>query len=104
MRFLSKEQTLKIDSYSGFFDNGHKKDTGLGNFLKEKGVNELYIMGLATDYCVKFSVLDALSLGFNVKLVKDGCRGVNLNEDDVDNAIKEMEEKGAVMVTSAEIE
>lgn len=92
-----------IDSYSGFYDNGHKKDTGLGNFLEEKGVNELYIMGLATDYCVKFSVLDALSLNFDVKLIIDGCRGVNLNVGDVDKAIAEMKEKGAIIIRSNEL-
>ena len=55
-------------------------------------------MGLATDYCVKFTALDAVSLGFKTYLIKDGCRGVNLTEGDVDKALQEMEEKGVVMV------
>lgn len=92
-----------IDSYSGFFDNGHKKATGLGDYLKEKDVEELYIMGLATDYCVKFTVLDALQLGFKTNLVIDGCRGVNLQADDSEKAVSEMVKNGAVIVQSGEI-
>ena len=53
-----------IDSYSGFYDNAHRQATGLGDYLREKGVTEIYIMGLATDYCVKFTALDAIQLGF----------------------------------------
>lgn len=92
-----------IDSYSGFFDNGHRKATGLGDYLKEKGVKEVYVVGLATDYCVKFTALDALELGFSTYLVTDGCRGVNLQEGDVDKALAEMEAKGVNLVTSADL-
>ncbi len=88
----------KIDSYSGFFDNGHRKATGLGDFLKEKGVTDVYVMGLATDYCVKFSALDAVKLGFKTHLILEGCRGVNLQAGDVDKAIKEMEEAGVTII------
>lgn len=93
----------EIDSYSGFFDNGHRKATGLGDYLKDKGVQEVYILGLALDVCVKFTVLDAVGLGFKTYLVEDGCRGVNLNEGDSDKAISEMREKGAIIVQSDEI-
>ena len=92
-----------IDSYSCFFDNGYLKPTGLGDYLKEKGVDEVYILGLALDYCVKYSVLDALELGFKTYLVIDGCRGVNLEEGDSEEAVSEMSEKGAIIVKSAEI-
>src|SRR4051812_35437807 len=57
-----KGTDANVDSYSGFFDNGHKKATGLGDWLKQKRVDRLYVLGLATDYCVKFTVLDALEL------------------------------------------
>ncbi len=87
-----------IDSYSGFFDNGHKKSTGLGDFLKEKEVTKVYILGLATDYCVKFTALDALGLGFETSLFVEACRGVNLNDGDVDKALAEMEERGVQMI------
>jgi nicotinamidase/pyrazinamidase len=92
-----------IDSYSGFFDNGHRKSTGLGEYLKEQGVTELYVLGLATDYCVKFTVLDGLELGFKVNLIEDACRGVNLQAGDVAQAIAEMTEKGATILQSTEI-
>ena len=83
-----------IDSYSGFFDNGKRKATGLGDALKEAGVTHVFVLGLATDYCVKFTALDAKSLGFDVTLIEDGCRGVNLKPTDVADAIKEMESAG----------
>lgn len=92
-----------IDSYSGFFDNGHRKSTGLGEYLKQQGVTELYVLGLATDYCVKFTVLDGLELGFKVNLIEDACRGVNLQPGDVAAAIAEMAEKGATILQSTEI-
>jgi len=89
-----------VDSYSGFFDNGRKQATGLGDFLKEQGVEQVYVMGLATDYCVKFTALDAVDLGFAVYLITDGCRGVNLSPGDVDQAIKQMQAAGVVLVDS----
>lgn len=87
-----------IDSYSGFFDNGHKNATGLGGYLKEKGVDEVHIVGLATDYCVKFTALDAVNLGFKTAVVLPACRGVNLNAGDVDKAIAEMREAGVNII------
>lgn len=93
----------EIDSYSGFFDNGHRKATGLGDYLKEKGVTELWVMGIATDYCVKFTVLDALELGFKVNLIEDACRGVNLQAGDVTQAVADMQTKGANIVHSENI-
>ncbi len=90
-----------IDSYSAFYDNAHWKSTGLGEWLKEKGVDELYFMGLTTDFCVKFSVLDALALGFRVWLVKDGCRGLDPRASE--QAIAEMVEKGALLIRADEI-
>jgi nicotinamidase/pyrazinamidase len=92
-----------VDSYSGFFDNGHKKATGLGDWLKQKKVDRLYVLGLATDYCVKFTVLDARDLGFDVWLIEDGCRAVNLKPDDGDKAIAEMRAKGATIISSGSI-
>ena len=93
----------EIDSYSGFFDNGHRKATGLGDYLKAQGVTELWVMGIATDYCVKFTVLDALELGFKVNLIENACRGVNLQAGDVTQAVNDMQSKGANLVQSSEI-
>lgn len=90
-----------IDSYSGFFDNGHKKSTGLGEFLSKEGIKDVCIVGLAADYCVKFSALDAAGFGFNTTLVRDATKAVNLQPDDLENALHEMEAKGVKIVNSA---
>jgi nicotinamidase/pyrazinamidase len=89
-----------IDSYSGFYDNGHRKSTGLAEWLKERGVDTVYIMGLAADYCVKFTALDAIREGFKTYLVEDATRGVNLQPGDVEKAIAEMQAAGVQLVRS----
>ncbi|MCB9852210.1 MAG: bifunctional nicotinamidase/pyrazinamidase [Phycisphaerales bacterium] len=89
-----------IDSYSGFFDNGRRQSTGLGDFLTSNNVRRIVIMGLATDYCVKYTALDARSLGFETTLLKDGCRGVEINEGDVRAALTEMRLAGVHVTTS----
>jgi nicotinamidase/pyrazinamidase len=91
-----------IDSYSGFFDNGKRKSTGLGDYLKGRGADELFVLGLATDYCVKFTALDARRLGFQVFLVEDGCRGVELEPGDVARAVEEMRAAGVQVVRGAD--
>ena len=88
----------QIDSYSGFFDNGKRQSTDLDAYLKSIGTTELNILGLAIDYCVKFSVLDALELGYKTNVLVAGCRGVNLNAGDVDNEIVEVRLAGATIV------
>jgi nicotinamidase/pyrazinamidase len=93
----------EVDSYSGFFDNDRRHATGLERFLREKDVRRVFVMGLATDYCVKFTVLDALALGFQTHVVVDGCRGVNLEPDDVEQALQEMREAGAHLATCQEV-
>mgnify|MGYP002777719726 CR=1 FL=1 len=102
-RVFIKGTDPAIDSYSGFFDNGRRKATGLGEFLKEAGVDEVVVLGLATDYCVKFTALDALSLGLRTTLVVDGCRGVELQAGDVARALEEVRAAGGAVVTSAEL-
>lgn len=93
----------KIDSYSVFFDNAHKKSTGLDDFLKEKNITDIYVAGLATDYCVKYSVLDALMLGYTTHIIVDACRGVNLDKNDSDRALEEMRSKGAHLINSKDL-
>ena len=92
-----------VDSYSGFFDNGRRKATGLGEFLKKQGVTGVYVLGLATDYCVKCTALDARSLGFDTVLIEDGCRGVELEVGDVEAAIAEMRAAGVRLVQSRDV-
>ena len=91
-----------VDSYSGFFDNHHLRATGLGDYLEARGVHELWIAGLATDYCVRFTALDARRLGLHALVVEDGCRGVELHPGDVEAARAEMRDAGCRLVTSAD--
>jgi nicotinamidase/pyrazinamidase len=83
-----------IDSYSGFFDNGHKKKTDLDAYLRAKGVDAVDVVGLATDYCVKFTALDGKQLGYDVRVLEKACRGVELAPGDIARAITEMREAG----------
>jgi nicotinamidase/pyrazinamidase len=99
---IRKGTDSAVDSYSGFFDNGRRNSTGLAGFLHEKNVARVDVMGLATDYCVKFTALDAVSTGFETRLIVDGCRGVNLQSGDVDDAIKEMQAAGVTICAGAQ--
>ena len=74
VRVFRKGTDPNIDSYSGFFDNGHRASTGLADYLRECGVNEVHVCGLATDYCVKCTALDAVELGYRVRLLEDAAR------------------------------
>jgi len=102
-KVFQKGTDREVDSYSGFFDNARRNSTGLGDFLREGGVEQVYVCGLATDYCVKFTALDAVDLGFSTFLVEDACRGVELKPGDVTAAIDEMKAKCVSVVRSDEI-
>ncbi len=95
---VQKGQDPTIDSYSGFFDNGHRRATGLESLLRANNVDTVFVMGLATDYCVKFMALDAVQLGFKTYLIEPGCRGVELQQGDCQRAIQEMQSAGVVIV------
>ncbi len=92
---VTKGTSRDIDSYSGFFDNNQRQATGLLDILQRSGITRVHVMGLATDYCVKFTALDALKLGFETNLVLEGCRGVDLTPGDSDRAVDEMRAAGA---------
>jgi nicotinamidase/pyrazinamidase len=87
-----------IDSYSGFFDNARRKKTPLEDVLRGLGISSLDIVGLATDYCVKATVLDALELGFSVRVFAEGIRAVDLDVGDGERAIEAMRAAGAEVV------
>ena len=89
-----------IDSYSAFYDNGHLKETGLHAYLKRNGITTLYVTGLAADYCVYYTVKDAILLGYETYLVTDATRGVNLHPEDSQKAFADLVEKGARLITS----
>ncbi|MEW6252724.1 MAG: bifunctional nicotinamidase/pyrazinamidase [Planctomycetota bacterium] len=105
-RVFHKGVERDVDSYSAFFDNAHRRSTGLGEFLRAwrsgsgEAVRALYILGLATDYCVKYSVLDARGLGFETHVIADGCRGVNLQPGDSERALEDVQRAGAIITTS----
>lgn len=101
--FCKGENPL-VDSYSAFFDNGRRQATALNAWLLENRIAELIIMGLATDYCVKFTVLDALDLGYTVNVITDGCRGVNIHPQDSAHAFMKMAAAGATLYTLADWE
>jgi nicotinamidase/pyrazinamidase len=92
---VRKGEDPQFDSYSGFADDGGRK-TELDNLLRQDGIKKLIIYGLATDYCVKATVMDALDAGYQVELVLDLCRGVS--PETTESAIKEMQAKGTKIV------
>lgn len=108
-----KGVNLYRDSYSAFFDNFERKQekypigtqagTGLHEWLTARSVGALTFCGLATDYCVLFSVLDAIALGYHVTVVLDGCRAVEMTAGDGDRALHKMRQAGARLVTSHEL-
>ncbi|APZ52717.1 bifunctional nicotinamidase/pyrazinamidase [Salipiger abyssi] len=67
-----------IDSYSAFFENDHSTPTGLEGYLRTRGIRRLTMVGLATDFCVNFSAVDAAKLGFDVTVLESACRGIDL--------------------------
>ena len=93
----------RIDSYSTFFDNAHRRHTGLAHYLEKRGIKDVYLMGLALDYCVKYSTLDARELGLNAFVIIDGCRGIELAAGDINRALDEIKHAGAVLLKSSEL-
>lgn len=91
-----------IDSYSAFYENDKTTRTGLAGYLKELGVKTLFITGLATDFCVKYSAIDAIKEGFEVYVVEDACRGIDL-DNSVETSIKEMKLVGVKFTDSKHV-
>jgi nicotinamidase/pyrazinamidase len=89
-----------MDSYSAFFENDRETATGLAGFLKGLGIEAVYLGGLATDYCVFFSAMDAVKLGLAVYLLEDAVRGVNYPESSVEKALDRMKTAGVRFVCS----
>ncbi len=91
-----------IDSYSAFFENDHHTVTGLTGYLRDRGIDRLTMAGLATDFCVKFSAVDAARLGFGVRVIEDACRAIDL-DGSLAAAIAEMVDAGLDIVHSDQI-
>ncbi len=101
---LRKGMSAGMDSYSAFFENDRRTETGLQRYLKGLKVRDVYVCGLATDYCVFYTSMDARRLGFRVAVVKDACRGVDQPAGSVERALSEMIKAGVTVAESGEIE
>ncbi|MEJ6707235.1 MAG: bifunctional nicotinamidase/pyrazinamidase [Amylibacter sp.] len=93
---VRKGYNPEIDSYSAFFENDHSTQTGLHGYLQERGVKALTLVGLATDFCVKFSALDGVKLGYSVTVVESACRGIDLGGS-LNIALDEMNHTGVIL-------
>lgn len=99
-----KGMDTKVDSYSGFFDNSGQNDTGLHAYLHKSKITELFILGLATDFCVKFTAMDANILGYKTNVIIDCCRGVDNPVGSVEKAVNEMSMQGIKIITSDNVD
>lgn len=100
---LHKGTKRELDSYSAFLENDHATPTGLEGYLRAHGISRVFICGLATDVCVKFSALDAVQAGFETYVIEDACRGVDVPEGSVDSALHEMTEAGVRCIGSTHL-
>ena len=98
-KIISKGTGTKDDGYSAF----ETEELDLAAWLREQGVEELYFTGLATEYCVKASVLDAVGHGFKSFVITDAIRGIDVNPGDIDKALKEMKEAGVGILEASKI-
>lgn len=100
-KYFHKGDDPGIDSYSAFFDNEHLRETGLDEFLREKNVTKIFLAGLTTEYCVLYTAMDGLDLGYEVAVILDACRGVNLDPNDEKHAVEKMRKAGVEIVHSS---
>lgn len=99
-KVFRKGTDADIDGHSAFFDIGHTRATGLHEYLQDKRVTEVYVLGLGIELCVRATVLDAVALGFKTHLIEDACRGFNLKPDDAKGAIEELRIAGVTVIQS----
>lgn len=102
-RVFHKGVDPNVDSYSAFFDNDHRRSTGLAEYLRACGIDEVFLLGLATDYCVLYSGRDARQLGLRTNIVVDGCRAIDLQPGDGARALQSLVELGARLLRSDEV-
>ena len=100
---FQKGMDPSVDSYSALYDNARRRSTGLADHFRQVGVESVAVMGLATDYCVKFTALDSVSLGLRTVLISDGCRGIDLVPGDIERACDEMSSAGVEIKFSRQI-
>ncbi len=100
---IRKGTNPDIDSYSAFTENDGVTVTGLRGWLSELGIEKVYITGLATDFCVLYTALDAVKAGFETYVIEDACKGVDFPEGNVVKAVSAMKEAGIKVVQSADV-
>lgn len=100
---IRKGTDLNLDSYSALLENDKQTETGLQYYLKGLNINDIYLCGLATDYCVYFSALDAKNAGFNTTVILDACRGVDVPEGNIEKALDDMKSKGIQIINHEEL-
>ena len=100
---LHKGTRTELDSYSGFLETDRETTTGLAGYLRDLAVERVSICGLATDYCVLFTAIDAVEAGFATRLVTDAVRGIDLPEGNLERAMARMREAGVTFVASQDI-
>lgn len=93
----------RVDSYSAFFDNARRRSTGLSDWLRRRGAEDLYLCGLALDYCVLWSARDAVELGFRTTVVVDGTAAIEREPGDAARAVEEMKSRGVCVLESREV-
>ncbi len=91
-----------MDSYSGFFEADHKTPTGLGGYLTQRGIKKVFVAGLATDFCVAWTAIDARNSGFETYVVEDACRGID-TQGSLEKAWADMRQAGVKRITSADL-
>jgi nicotinamidase/pyrazinamidase len=100
---IRKGMDPDMDSYSAFFENDRTTPTGLSGYLEARNINTLYICGLATDYCVYYSALDARKCGFTTRIIGDALRGVNVPEGSINAALADMQAQGIDIISSLDL-
>lgn len=101
---LRKGSRPDLDSYSAFFENDRKTPTGLAGYLTGLGVRHVYLAGIATDYCVYYSAMDALALGFAVHVIEDACRGIDVPAGSLQERLGELRAAGANLTRASALE
>lgn len=101
--YVQKGKRVEVDSYSGFYDNDKSGSTGLAEYLREIGTEEIFVAGIAMDYCVKLTVLDGLAEGFKVTIVTDATPSIDVNPGDGERVLAELIAAGAETTTVAEV-
>jgi nicotinamidase/pyrazinamidase len=100
---LRKGMNPGLDSYSVFLENDKKTRTGLDGYLRSLEIQKIFLCGLATDYCVFYSARDAVTFGFETEVVIDACRGVDIPEGSIEEAVRQMKNIGVTFISSAEL-